>query len=322
MTPDYLLTIDGRDITPGLKSRLMRLQLAESRGDEADQLDVTLDDADGRLALPPSGARIDLRIGWAGQPLVDKGSFVVDEVEHGGAPDQVSIRARSADLHRSLRQRSEASYHDTTLGELVRSIAARNGLQATVDDALASVPVPHVDQTHESDLNFLTRLARQHDAVCTVKKGQLIFRAINGARLAAVHITRALGDSHRWHRAERTSYSGVRASWQDPRTAQKRDVLVGEDGDEKRLKDTYGSEGDALAAARAEQGRIERGKATLELTLALGRPELMPQTPATVTGFKPEIDAATWLVVKVTHSIDDGQGFTTRVELERAGAAA
>ena len=39
---------------------------------------------------------------------------------------------------------------------------------------------------------------------------------------------------------------------------------------EKRLKDTYGSEADALAAARSERQRVERGKATFELTLGYG----------------------------------------------------
>ena len=72
---------------------------------------------------------------------------------------------------------------------------------------------------------------------------------------------------------------------------------------------------DALAAATAEQGRVERGKATMELDLAWGRPEMAPQTPLTVAGFKPEIDATPWLVVKLTHSLGDG-GLTTRMELE------
>lgn len=90
---------------------------------------------------------------------------------------------------------------------------------------------------------------------------------------------------------------------------------VGEQDNEKRLKDTYGSEADAMAAARAERGRIERGKATMELTPAIGRPELMPQTPVVLQGFKDVIDATDWLVVKLTHTLGDG-GLNTRIELE------
>ena len=137
--------------------------------------------------------------------------------------------------------------------------------------------------------------------------------------MATASIQREDGDQHRYHSADRNAYTGVRANWQDPQTAEKRSVLVGGEEREKRLKDTYGSEADALTAARSERQRVERGKATFELTLAYGRPELMPQTAVVVSGFKPEIDSTPWQVVKVTHSLGD-QGFTTRLELETRAA--
>ena len=139
--------------------------------------------------------------------------------------------------------------------------------------------------------------------------------AANGDDLETITITRADGDQHRYHSADRNAYSGVRAYWHDPNAAEKKSVLVGEQENEKRLKDTYGSAADAMAAARAERGRIERGKATMELTLALGRPELMPQTPVLLQGFKDVIDDTPWLIVKLTHSLGDG-GLTTQLELE------
>jgi phage protein D len=74
--------------------------------------------------------------------------------------------------------------------------------------------------------------------------------------------------------------------WHDSTGAGKKSALVGDQENEKRLKDTYGSEADALAAARAERGRIERGKATMQLDLAIGRPELMPQTPIELRGIR------------------------------------
>ncbi len=323
--PSYALVVDGRNITPHIEARLIRLTLTESRGDEADQLDIELDDTDGTLQLPPKGAEIALQLGWLGDGMVDKGLFEVDEIEHIGAPDQICIRARSAEMRRQLRTRTEHSWHDTTIGAIVAQIGARHQLVPRVDDKLARVRIAHIDQTHESDLHFLTRLAKQHDAVSTVKKGRLVFLPINGTvtstgeELDTIVITRKDGDQHRYHTADRHSYSGVRAYWHDAVRATKRSVLVGTEENEKRLKDTYGSEADALAAARAEQQRVTRGKATFELTLALGKTELMPQTPVTVTGFKDEIDNTPWLLVKLTHTLADG-GLTTRMEMETRDA--
>jgi uncharacterized protein len=324
--PDYRLVVDGKDITAKVNPRLISLSLTECRGGEADQLDITLDDSDGQLAIPTKKARIALQLGWSSSALVDKGTFVVDEVEHSGSPDQLHIRARSADLASTMKVRSEKSWHRKTLGDIVESIAAAHGLSPRIGNTLASVVVDHIDQTNESDLNFVSRLAKRYDAVASVKKGHLLFLPIigttssKGDALATISISREMGDSHRFHSADREAYSGVRAYWHDTSKAKRRSVLVGISGNAKRLRDTYANQADALAAAKAEWHRIQRGAATLELTLAIGRPELIPQTPVKVSGFKPAINAVDWLAVKVTHALGDG-GLTTRMELESSASA-
>ena len=141
----YSLVVNGRDVSQLVRPLLVRLQLRESRGEEADQLDITLDDSAGNLALPPVGATITLQLGYQHTGMVDKGSFTVDEIEHRGTPDTVDIRCRSAELRSTLRQRASQSWHDTTLGQIVRDIAAKNKLQAKVDESLAAKPVQHID---------------------------------------------------------------------------------------------------------------------------------------------------------------------------------
>jgi len=325
--PDFRITLGGKDITATVNPRLVSLTLAQCRGGEADQLDLVLNDADGQLELPRTGVQIALAIGWAGADLTGKGTFTVDEVEHSGAPDQVQIRARSADLRAGLRNRAEQSWHATTLGTVAQTIARRNGLQARIDAGLAATPIAHADQTNESDINFITRLARRHDAVATVKAGRLVLLPINGSRsssgavLAAITLTRAAGDQHRFHVADRDAYTGVRAYWHDPDRAKQRSVLVGQSGNAKRLREGHANEADARAAAEAEWQRVQRGAATFELTLATGVATLDAQAPLAVSGFKPEIDGTDWLVTKVTHTIADG-GFTTRLEAERQGSDA
>ena len=316
---------NGRELDLG--GRLVHLSLKESRGDEADQLDIEIDDSDGRMAIPTKGQKLSLRLGWVGRPLIDKGDYTVDEIEHSGTPDTLRISARSADMKSSLRERREASHHGQSLGQIVDAVATRHKLTPRVSPELASIAIGHIDQTHESDLNFLTRLARRYDATATVKKGHLIVQRINSATTAtgkplqAIHITRQLGDRHRWHAAERDAYTGVKAEWQDSKGAKKRAAVTGTDDKQKKLRDIYATEADAMAAAKSEMQRIERGAATFELTLAIARPEIAPQSPCSVSGWgKPQIDGARWLVKTCTHSMDGGQGFTTAIELETEGS--
>ena len=54
------------------------------------------------MELPPHAAKISVAIGYRNKDLINKDTYVVDEVEHSGAPDQINIRARSADLRAHL----------------------------------------------------------------------------------------------------------------------------------------------------------------------------------------------------------------------------
>ncbi len=321
--PAFRVTLDGQDLTRRIAPRLLDLTLTEQRASEADQLDLRLHDHDGRLALPRRGAELTVALGWQDGGVVDKGVYRVDEVEHSGAPDTVTLRARSADLTAALRARRDRSWDDTTLGEVVRTLAGNHGLTPRIAPALDRVAVPHLDQTGESDAALLSRLGKQHDAVATIKAGRLLFLPIGrgetaaGEPLPAATLTRRDGDSHRYHVADREAYSGVRAYWHDRDGANRRSVLVGASGNAKRLRETFASEQAAREAAEAEWQRLQRGVGSLSLTLAWGRPDLYPEQPCRVRGFKAEIDATDWLIVKVTHSLG-GAGFTTAVEMETA----
>ena len=320
---DYRITLDGRDLSRHVAPHLINLTLSESRAEQADMLDIVLDDSQNTFAIPTRGVSIRLSIGWVGEPLVDKGEFTVDETEHNGAPDIITIRARSASMTNAMSERREKSWHGQTIGSIVQTIANRHSLKAAIGEKLASMLIQHIDQTHESDMSFLTRLAKRYDAVMNVKDRNLLFMPIgtgktaSGKPLDAIHLTRASGDQHRYHIAQRESYSAVRAHWHSNGKAARKSVVVGAEGNRsiKVLPEDYATETEARAAAEAEFARVLRSQATMSYTLALGRPELFPELPVTVSGFKPEIDATPWLIEKVTHSIGEG-GFTSSLELE------
>ncbi|PHM22504.1 phage late control D family protein [Xenorhabdus ehlersii] len=229
--PAFRLEINNKDISGKIQSRLMSLTLTDNRGLESDQLDIELDDADGMLMLPLRGDILTLELGWHGHSLTPKGKFVVDEIEHVGAPDRLTIRARSADFRGDLNVKREASYHKCTLGSIVSTIAARNKLEFKISSELENISM-HIDQTNESDVSFLTRLAKQEGAIASVKNGELLFvqqgqnKTASGKHIPPVLITRNSGDSHRFSLSDREAYTGVAAQWMDTRTATKQTVKL------------------------------------------------------------------------------------------------
>lgn len=325
--PRWRVTLDGKDITGRIAPRLMSLTITSERGQDADQLDLTVSDHDGGLALPKHGVTIDVSLGWDTTGLANMGTFTVDEVEHSGAPDKVVVRARSAKLASSIRQKRTGSWQDVTLGDVVNEIAGRNGVAPHVDPATAATKIDHLDQTNESDLNILSRLGTLYDTVATIKVGKMLVAPVgkgttaSGKALPTITLTRRDGDQHRYHKADRDAYTGVKAKWHDLGAAEDKGVIAGDKTTVKTLRTKYATEDDATQAAKAEWNRVQRGTATFELQLARGRADIYPEMHVKVRGFKAPIDATAWLVKRVEHTLGD-TGFTTRVECETADAPA
>ncbi|CAI0770235.1 Phage protein D [Serratia fonticola] len=276
----------------------------------------------------------------------------------GAAPDTLTIRARSADFRGSLNTRREASYHDTTLGDIVQQIAARNALTAKLAAGLDAIKISHIDQTQETDAAFATRLASLNGAVAAVKNGCLLFirpgngTTVNGKPLPVMTITRRDGERHNFSLADRDAYTGVTASWlntrqpkpqkvklqRKPKTQHLRalqhpkakpatqkaakpaeppkgEYLVGAEDNVFTLPTVYATQVAAMRAAKAKWEKLQRGVAEFSLSLAMGRADLVPETPVQVSGFKQVIDAQPWIVSKVVHNLSNS-GFTTAVELE------
>ena len=230
--PIYRLIYNGKDVTSSLAGRLLDLTLRDQRGFEADQLDITLDDSDGALPLPAAGATLDLAIGWQHIGLIGKGTFKIDDVEHSGAPDTITIRARAANMAGGLTTKKEVSWHKTTVGTIVQTIAVRNQLTPKIHEKLGSMPVPHMDQANESDANFLTRLAEQHDAIASVKDGKLLFmpagfsETVSGKAIPTLVITRSVGDQHRYSLSNGQAYNKVKAYYYDVKAGKRGEVVV------------------------------------------------------------------------------------------------
>lgn len=319
----------GADLTAKLMPRLLELSLTESREDAADKLDLVLDNTDGKFDPLRKGVTLVVALGWlqgsdVTPGLVDKGRFVVDEIERGGPPDQFVIRARSADLTGGYRKRRSKGHKDTTLGAVIGRIARANGYTARVHASLTSKPIAYAEQAGRSDMAFIRDLGKRYDAVATIKNKLLIFAPIPSGQTAAgtalprLTLTKQSGFRWRFTTAQRDEYDGAEAEYHDRAGARRRTAKVGGNKNRKRLKRVYASEADARAAAQAEQARQARGIHTFDYDLALGDPTIVPGRPVTLQGWDSEIDGISWLVKQVTHAFGPG-GLTTRLQLESVG---
>lgn len=320
MKPDYKIIVDGQDITPTINGRLISLTLTDHRGMTSDEVTLSLDDSDGKLNMPRLGAIISVSIGFVGK-LVHKGLFIADEISHSGPADQMSIKGRAANLGDTLKTQKSRSFHQKKLGDILSTIANDNNLVPAFDESLANIKIEHIDQTNESDANFISRVAAEHDALISIKENHLVMlpngnsQTASGQPIPEISISRSQGDSHSYTENERNKYTGVKVQWQDPATGQNIDLLVGEDGTVKTLSKSYATKQEALTAALSEFKRLSRGKAEFKMTLAIGKPEMMTETPVKLSGYKQQIDEQSWVVKQITHTLNDS-GLTSSVDME------
>lgn len=323
MKAQFTLKADGEDITHAIQKNFASLTLTDKRNLEADQLDIILSDPDGAIALPRRGVTLSLSLGFENQAMIDKGTFALDELEVTGPPDQITLRARSANFRGSIKEEKDLSYDSLRLGYILETIATRNDLKLAITDDLSLVMMDHIDQTNESDANFITRLAERYDVIATVKAGHLLFmpigykKTVSGLDLPQITIARGETSSFSFLDADRDGrYTGVKAKWHNIDKAQTWEELVGKEGQVHTLKEIFPNADAAHNAAQSKWQAIQRGQRTMTLQMAKGRPDLMTNLPSTLTGFKPEIDAINWTTGDLTHTLSQDGGYTVSVALE------
>lgn len=320
MTPAWSISADGQDLTEALASRLLSLRVTDKSGLESDTLDLALADPRGELALPPMNATLDVSLGYQGAGLVRMGAFVVDTLELANPPRVLSIKAHGADLTASLRDRRTEGHEDTSVGEVVQTIAQRHGLTAAVSPALAERTLARVDQTNESDIGFLTRLGNWFDALVSIKAGRLLVTqrgqgvSVAGQALGDVALTETEVLSWRWRQDQGDTPRTVEARVYDAETATDTRVSAagsGAGGHRVILRGSFCDPALAQTAATSHATAAERNSRTLNMLLP-GRPALAAETPLALTGFHAGIDGR-WIVTTATHRIDQG-GYLTEVE--------
>lgn len=327
MRPIWTLTADGENVTARLADYLLSLSVTDQAGMESDELDVTVADPLAQIAWPKHGASLTVAIGYAHTGTVAMGTFLVDTVEVSSPPRQIAIRAHAADLAKGFKTQRTKSWEDKTLGTIVGELAQAHGLTPRIASDLAGIQVARWDQTNESDMSCLTRLAQAYGAIATVKEGNLLFvrrgaaTSASGQALGAVTLKPEEVTSWRVSLGDQDKYAAVEARHYDRDQAEEsweREELDTDGGEAVyRLRQTYPDRDRAKAAAKAKAGELARGKTSLALTLP-GRTALGAEVPLTLAGFGDGIDGR-WVLTSVTHRVDSG-GYVTEVEGERPEA--
>lgn len=328
--PAFMVTANGRDISGTLTPRLKEISLTDETGFQSDTVEIILADHDplDHVAIPPTGAELEVWLGYTETGLQRMGLYIADEIELQGWPGEMVIRGRATPYETSKggksdlqTQKTRSWAKDTTLGAMVSKIAKEHGLEAATAKSLAGIALPHFDQTEESDISFLARVVRKYDGAVKPGGGKLVVakrgesKSTSGEDMPTVVL--AATDCSRWSMniSTRDSEGTVVAFYHDRGAAKRQEVSVGSGDPVRRLRHNFPDKASAEKAAQAELDKRDRRKNKLSLTMP-GDPLLAAEARLQLEGFRPGV-LTEWLITRVQHRFSPGIGYSCDVEAEK-----
>ena len=170
------------------------------------------------------------------------------------------------DLFSSITATKSRSWHKKLLSQIIEKIAKEHGFsEAKIGKDLQGIYMRHLDQTDESDISFLQRLARDVGAFIKPSGGKLLFLQREGMGIASMILDGKDISAYNLTVSERTKHLKVKAKWHNLNTGKTEEVSIGGGEPVHSIRNVYAVESLALSAAKAKYRQIKDGNEKLEI---------------------------------------------------------
>ncbi|CAM3537889.1 MULTISPECIES: phage late control D family protein [Pseudoalteromonas] len=334
LQPHYSIKANGNEVSKTLKNRLAELSVTTRTGLASDTCYVRFDNlADAPIALPAPTDQLEIAMGYKegtkdqSAPSTKLGIFEVGAYELTGPNRSLTFYGNKVlwdQDFKALKIRSwpeQGKDEPLMLDKLIQDIAGEYGLQAKIGDAFQGREIPHIEQT-ESDMQLLSKLAVQFDAIMKIADDKLIFMAkgtgksLTGKALPSVTVSKKQLVSWQLNANHNKLVKGVQAYFYDKALAQKTLVSVGGGSPNTTLSYVYPNETEAQTAATAMLQRLNRAHTSVQLCV-VGDPNLLAGGVITIEEVDDNLNGD-WFVCEVKHVINHA-GFKSYLVCEALG---
>ncbi|MDO5940647.1 contractile injection system protein, VgrG/Pvc8 family [Burkholderia cepacia] len=336
--PVFVLSYEQKNITNDITPYVLNVTYTDYLSGQSDELEVTLEDADGRWIrawYPGKGDALTLKIGYAGLPLLPCGSFEIDEIEFAEPPATVTIRALATGIRKSVRTRESRPFENTTLAAIAQRIAKRNKL--TLVGKIRDIHIDRVTQYQERDVAFLTRLGREYGYAFKIVGTKLVFTELADLRdgKAVATVKRTDLTSIRMRDKIKDVYQQAKGKYHDPKTkklvvygvqADGQVGVVGQSTAAAKKRSGHSASSDTLKlSSRGSKAAVQaKTKAALDAAnlQQTGGTVTLPGNPKLVAGSTFELAdcgklSGKYLVESARHRLDRGGGYVAELEVKR-----
>lgn len=327
------LTYNGVGLSLDIAKDAFDFTYTDAAPGSLDDISISLQDKD-RLWQSPEWAplqgdkiKAEIRtINWSKPGEVSKlplGSFEVDSFTFSGPPDAVSIKAVSLPIAANIRQEKRTkAWEKVTLKTIAAEVAKKSGLKLNylIKETFS---YDRLDQTDQSDIEFLSEQAKSEGVAIKVTGGQLVLFDEFEYEKAPPVLTLTRGTDNilsyefGWSAAYATyiaceisytqakSNKTIKATYKPPGAPSIGPIL--------KINEQASSQAEAMRKAKKALREKNKEMSAARLTL-VGDVRLAAGVTIMIEGFG-NFDGK-YLVVSATHQLGSG-GYTTDIEIRQ-----
>ena len=326
---------DGTDITKDIEPYLLDLIYTDDTDDLADDLKIGVQDRDGvwletwlaEAVEAAAGGRLSISAvikpeHWKKDETLKTGAFELDSVDASGPPATVTISASSLAFSSDLRQtRKSKAWKNYNLSGIASEIAAGGGM-GCMYEASANPSYDRVEQTRQSDIEFLRKLCQDAGISIKVTDGKLVLydQAEYEAKAPVLTIEEGAKGGYIKYKLHSgsadTQYAKCRVRYMDPNTGK---CIEG-------TAEDSGVSGDQCLEVKAKVGNVGEAQALakkhlrLHNKLAKTATFTMPGDVGLVAGVTVQLKGwggwdGKYIVTRAVHTV--GGGYTTQISIRK-----
>jgi len=224
----------------------------------------------------------------------------------------LSISATGVEFNDKQKVLESHHYQDTKLSSIIKIVGDRLGHE--VNFKTTDLQIVSLNQTDESDINFLNRIAKDYGVLFSIKNDFIYFVDKESEDLPIYKIDVSSCSSSSLKHSTKTYYQSCVASWHDVDSAETKKVTVGDGTPVHKIKGAYKDVIEAKLKAKASLKAINAG--TIKGSLSLIGSSVYAGTKVELFNTYDGEDDGVFSVVSCNHSWSRSAGWATSIEIE------
>ena len=318
ITPIFKIEYENKDITANISQNVLSVSYTDFEHGQSDEVEIQIEDIENLWKsswYPSKGDSLKLNIGYAGEKLLNCGSFEIDELEFASPPDTISLKALAANIKKALRQKNSIAYENKTLRQIAQEIATKHNLKLV--GSIKDVKIRRITQHKKRDLEFLKNLAEEYGYIFKISDNKLTFYETAKLKSAEPAIILTKQDLISFNIKDKThnQYKSCEVNYHDPKSKKLvSSNIKGNSAKGDSLKLHKKCENKEQAILKAKAGINKNSPVTGNISL-MGNPHL-------VAGLNIELKGLYHLsgkyhIKQAKHTINRTSGYITEVEIEK-----